>query len=138
MSLRRALFVFARAARAGLTVVAETALALAFAIFMFSMAGIPPLAGFFGKLYVFLAAIQAELYTLAIIGVLTSVVAAYYYLRIVKVMYFDEPAEAFERPVGASMTAVIGGTALFTLLLFVHPGPLLAGAEVAAASLFGG
>jgi NADH-quinone oxidoreductase subunit N len=105
---------------------------------MFSMAGIPPLAGFFGKLYVFLAAIQAELYTLAVIGVLTSVIAAYYYLRIVKVMYFDEPAEAFERPVGASMTLVIGGTALFTLLLFVNPGPLLSGAAAAAVSLFGG
>src|SRR5690606_1959859 len=62
-------------------------LAAVMAVFMFSMAGIPPLAGFFGKLYVFLAAIEAELYTLAVIGVVTSVVAAFYYLRIVKVMY---------------------------------------------------
>ena len=61
---------------------------------MFSLAGIPPLSGFFGKLYVFLAAVQAGIWTLAVIGVLTSVVGAYYYLRIVKVMYFDaaEPA----------------------------------------------
>ena len=114
------------------------ALALAFAIFMFSMAGIPPLAGFFGKFFVFKAAIQAGLYTLAIIGVLTSVVAAFYYLRIVKVMYFDEPVEAFERPIGATLTVVIGATALFTLLLVVNPGPLLSGAAVAAVSLFGG
>lgn len=114
------------------------ALALAFAIFMFSMAGIPPLAGFFGKFFVFKAAIQAGLYTLAIIGVLTSVVAAFYYLRIVKVMYFDEPVEAFERPIGATMSVVIGATALFTLLLVVNPGPLLSGAAVAAVSLFGG
>ena len=70
-------------------------LALLMAIFMFSMAGIPPLSGFFGKLYVFLAAVQAGQWTLAVIGVLTSVVGAYYYLRVVKVMYFDAPAERF-------------------------------------------
>ena len=69
-------------------------MALALAIFMFSMAGIPPLAGFFGKLYIFLAAVEAGLYTLAIIGVLSSVVAAFYYLRIVKVMYFDQASRA--------------------------------------------
>ena len=72
----------------------DPALALAMAVFMFSMAGIPPLSGFFGKLYVFLAAVQGGLWTLAIIGVLTSVVGAYYYLRIVKVMYFDAPRGA--------------------------------------------
>jgi NADH-quinone oxidoreductase subunit N len=59
---------------------------------MFSLAGIPPLAGFFAKWYVFLAAIEAGLFALAVIGVLASVVGAFYYLRIVKVMYFDEPA----------------------------------------------
>jgi NADH-quinone oxidoreductase subunit N len=61
-------------------------MALALLIFMFSMAGIPPLAGFFGKLYVFMAAIQAGLVTLAIVGVVASVVGAFYYVRIVKVM----------------------------------------------------
>ena len=65
---------------------------------MFSLAGIPPLAGFFAKFYVFAAAIKAGLYALAVIGVLSSVVGAYYYLRIVKVMYFDEPATAFDQP----------------------------------------
>ena len=65
-------------------------MAAAMAIFMFSMAGIPPLAGFFGKLYVFIAAVNEGLYVLAIIGVLTSVIGAFYY-RIVKIMYFDEP-----------------------------------------------
>ena len=113
-------------------------LALAMAIFMFSMAGIPPLAGFFGKFFVFKAAIQAELYTLAVIGVLTSVVSAFYYLRIVKVMYFDEAAESFERPVGATLTVVIGATALFTMFLVINPGPLLSSAAIAAVSLFGG
>ena len=63
---------------------------------LFSLAGIPPLAGFFAKYYVFLAAIQAGLYALAVIGVVASVVGAYYYLRIVKIMYFDEPAGRFE------------------------------------------
>ena len=67
------------------------------AMLLFSMAGIPPLAGFFAKFYVFLAAIKAGLYALAVIGVLASVVGAYYYLFIVKIMYFDEPAEGFYR-----------------------------------------
>ena len=71
-------------------------MAFLLAMLLFSLAGIPPLAGFFAKFYVFLAAIQAGLYVLAVIGVLTSVVGAYYYLRIVKVMYFDEPATRFE------------------------------------------
>ena len=64
---------------------------------MFSLAGIPPLAGFFAKFYVFLAAINAGLYVLAVIGVLAAVVGAYYYLRIIKIMYFDEPAAASSR-----------------------------------------
>ena len=67
------------------------------AMLLFSLAGIPPLAGFFAKFYVFLAAIKAGLFTLAVIGVVTSVVGAYYYLPIVKIMYFDEPAKASSR-----------------------------------------
>src|SRR5678816_2635714 len=66
-------------------------LAFMFAMLLFSLAGVPPLAGFFGKWYVFVAAIKANLFTLAVIGVLTSVVGAFYYLSIVKVMYFDQP-----------------------------------------------
>ena len=73
----------------------KPAMALALAIFMFSLAGIPTLAGFFGKWFVFKAAVDAGLYTLAVVGVLASVVAAYYYLRIVKLMYFDEPNADF-------------------------------------------
>ena len=67
-------------------------MAFMLAMILFSLAGIPPLAGFFAKFYVFLAAIESGLYVLAVIGVLASVVGAYYYLRIVKIMYFDEPA----------------------------------------------
>ena len=110
-------------------------LAAAFAIFMFSMAGIPPLAGFFGKFYVFLAAVNAGLYTLAVIGVLTSAVGAFYYIRIVKVMYFDEAGDAFDRPVGRELSWVIGIAAAFTLLFFVYTGPVLDGADAASRSL---
>ena len=113
-------------------------MALALAIFMFSMAGIPPLAGFFGKLYVFLAAIEAGLYALAIIGVLSSVVGAFYYLRIVKLMYFDEPTEALDQPIGGEMAVILAGTGLAILLFFVVPGPLLDGATAAAAAFFPG
>ena len=111
-------------------------MALALLIFMFSMAGIPPLAGFFGKLYVFLAAIESGLIGLAVIGVLTSVVGAFYYIRIVKVMYFDEAAEPFDRPVGRELMLVLAATAIFTMFFFAYPAPLVAGAEAAAAALF--
>ena len=110
-------------------------LAAALAIFMFSLAGIPPLAGFFAKLYVFLAAIDADLVALAVIGVLASVVGAYYYVRIVKVMYFDEAEEPLDRPVGREFAVIVGGTALFNLLFALHPSPLLEQAEIAAAAL---
>ena len=98
----------------------DPGLALAMAVFMFSMAGIPPLSGFFGKLYVFLAAVQGGMWALAIIGVLTSVVGAYYYIRIVKVMYFDAPAEPFD-PRPASLSFVAAATGLFTTFFFVFP-----------------
>ncbi len=110
-------------------------MAFLLAMLLFSLAGIPPLAGFFAKFYVFLAAIHSGLYVLAVIGVLLSVVGAYYYLRIVKIMYFDAPAERFE-PMDAPLAAVLGVSGLFTLLYFVHPAPLVAVAEAAAKSLF--
>ena len=113
-------------------------MALALAIFMFSMAGIPPLAGFFGKLYVFMAAVDAGLYTLAIIGVVTSVVSAFYYLRIVKLMYFDEALEPFDRPIGTGMGVILVGTGLFTLFFFAAPASLVGAAGRAAATLFAG
>ena len=112
------------------------ALALALAIFMFSLAGVPPAAGFFAKLYVFLAAIDAKLTGLAVIGVVTSVVGAFYYLRIVKVMYFDEPVAAFDTPIAGELKGVLVVTALVTLFFFLLPGPVVGSAEVAASSLF--
>jgi len=110
-------------------------MAFTLAMLLFSLAGIPPLAGFFAKFYVFLAAIHAGLYPLAIIGVLLSAVAAYYYLRIVKLMYFDAPAERFD-PMPAALVTVLTVTGLFTLLFFVYPSPLVSIAEAASKSLF--
>ncbi|HSR56023.1 MAG TPA: NADH-quinone oxidoreductase subunit NuoN [Alphaproteobacteria bacterium] len=113
-------------------------IALALGVFMFSLAGIPPLAGFFGKLYVFLAAVEAGLYGLAVIGVLATVVAAFYYVRIVKIMYFDEPVESFDRLPGREVGVVLAGTGVFTALFFVLPGPVVGAAAAAAKSLFAG
>jgi NADH-quinone oxidoreductase subunit N len=113
-------------------------MALALTILMFSMAGIPPLAGFFGKYFVFLAAIKAGLYTLAVIGVLASVVGAFYYVRIVKLMYFEEPTEALDRPVGAVLRWMITGTSMAMVLFLLAAGPVVGGAEAAAAALFAG
>jgi NADH-quinone oxidoreductase subunit N len=112
-------------------------LALALAIFMFAMAGIPPTAGFFSKLYIFFAAIDAHLVGLAVIGVVASVVGAFYYLRIVKVMYFDEPTGAFDRPLAPELKAVLLVTAVVTMFFFLLPDPVAGSAAAAAASLFG-
>jgi len=105
------------------------------AMLLFSMAGIPPLAGFFAKFYVFLAAIKAGLYVLAVIGVLASVVGAYYYLVIIKIMYFDEPVEGFYA-MPYELRVVLAICGLFNILFFLYPGPLVGVASAAAHSLF--
>jgi NADH-quinone oxidoreductase subunit N len=110
-------------------------LAASLAIFMFSMAGVPPLAGFFAKIYVFLAAIRADMVPLAVIGLLASVVGAYYYIRVVKVMYFDEPKEAFDRPMGREISIIVGATAVFNVVFCLLPSPILHQADAAAAAL---
>jgi NADH-quinone oxidoreductase subunit N len=104
-------------------------------VLLFSLAGIPPLAGFFAKFYVFLAAIKAGLFTLAVIGVVSSVVGAYYYLAIVKIMYFDEPIQGFQ-PMPVLLRLVLGVSGLANILFFVYPAPLVGAATVAAKSLF--
>lgn len=104
-------------------------------IIMFSLAGIPPFAGFFGKYFVFAAAINAGLYWLAVIGILSSVVGAYYYLRIVKIMFLDEPKGAFE-PMGGEMKAVLGVSGLFVAAFALVLGPLGEAALAAARTLF--
>jgi len=110
-------------------------IAMALAVLMFSMAGIPPMAGFLGKFYIFVAAVNAGFVTLAIAGLLASVVGAYYYLRLIKIMYFDEPAAAFDPP---SLTAgiIMGVSSVLMLVFFVVPAPLVNGAEAAARTLF--
>jgi NADH-quinone oxidoreductase subunit N len=116
----------------------KPAMAAALAVLMFSMAGIPPMAGFFGKLFVFQAAVNVGLYWLAVIGVVASVVAAYYYLRIVKVMYFDEPAEALDRAAGWTMHGIIAVSSLSMVLFVLFARPVIDSAAAAAASLFAG
>jgi NADH-quinone oxidoreductase subunit N len=110
-------------------------MAFAMSMMMFSLAGIPPLAGFWAKWYVFLAAIEAKLYVLAVVGVVTSVVGAYYYLRIVKVIYFDDAKPAFDKG-DAGVRTVLLISALFVLVLSLLPAPLFDSAAAAAKSLF--
>ncbi|MCW5680244.1 MAG: NADH-quinone oxidoreductase subunit NuoN [Xanthobacteraceae bacterium] len=113
----------------------QPVMAFVFAALLFSLAGIPPLAGFFAKFYVFLAAIEAKLYALAVIGVIASVVGAYYYLRIVKIMYIDEPVAGF-LPMPRAVAGVLAIAGVFVILFFVYPAPLVAAANAAAKSLF--
>jgi NADH-quinone oxidoreductase subunit N len=109
-------------------------MAFGLAMIMFSLAGIPPLAGFFAKWYVFVAAVEAKLYALAVIGVLTSVVGAFYYLRIVKIMYFDEPKEAFA-PLDGALKSVLLVSTLLVFFFWLSPAPLVNAALMAAQSL---
>ena len=105
------------------------------AMLMFSLAGIPPLAGFFAKYYVLLAAVDAGLYPLAVVGVLASAVAAFYYLRVVKIMYFDDPAPRFD-PSPFSLRAILALSTISLLIFWIFPTPILDAAGVAAKSLF--
>jgi NADH-quinone oxidoreductase subunit N len=113
-------------------------MALAMVVFMFSMAGVPPLAGFFGKFYVFMSAVNAGLYALAIIGVLSSVVGAFYYIRIIKVMYFDDAVEPLDKLTGATSKAMLAVTSLVILLFFLAPSLVVDGAQAAAETLASG
>jgi NADH-quinone oxidoreductase subunit N len=116
---------------------AQTNLGLAtvLAVLLFSLAGIPPLAGFFAKFYVFVAAVKEGLWALAVIGVLASVVGAYYYVRVVKIMFFDEPRPRFAS-VPAKTALVMGASGLYILLYVAWPAPLVEAAGTAAKSLF--
>jgi NADH-quinone oxidoreductase subunit N len=110
-------------------------MAAAFTLLLFSLAGIPPLVGFFAKFYVFLAAVEADLVPLAVIGVLSSAVAAFYYLRIIKVMMFDQPRDRFE-PMAGELRVVLALSGAFTILFFFVWTPILSAATTAAQSLF--
>jgi NADH-quinone oxidoreductase subunit N len=110
-------------------------LALGLMIMMFSMAGIPPLAGFFGKWYVFLAAVNAGLVPLAVVGVVMSVIGAFYYLRIIKIMYFEETDEPLDTDMPTANKMVLGVSIAVILLFFIGLSPLLEAANLAATAL---
>jgi len=106
------------------------------ALLMFSLIGLPPLAGFFAKWQVFLAAMQANLFVLAVLGVLLSAVSAYYYLRIIKTMYFDEPVAEYVA-IPHELTAIIAVVGFLIVTYFLTVGqPLTNAAQLAAGSLF--
>ena len=111
-------------------------LAVAFTFLMLSIAGLPPLAGFWAKWQVFLAAVQSGLVWLAVIGALSAAVGAFYYLRIVKLIWFDEPAPAFVDVGAALKTIAFVSAALAFPILVVFVGPLAQQAGLAALSLF--
>jgi NADH-quinone oxidoreductase subunit N len=136
MSMRRDGKQVERIADLGGLAKTDLGLASLLAIFMFSMAGIPPFAGFFGKLYVFLAAVESGMWFLAILGVLTSVVGCFYYLRIIKVMFFDPAEPAFDRR-AASVSFVAVASGAFTVLFLFGLAPLTSAAGAAAKVLFG-
>ena len=110
-------------------------LAVGLLVMMFSMAGIPPLAGFFGKWYVFLAAVEARLVPLAVIGVVTSVVGAFYYLRIIRLMYFDDTDTPLDAGIPVANRMVLGASLAVVILFFAGLGSLHGAADTAAVAL---
>ena len=100
-------------------------LALSFLIILFSLAGIPPLAGFFAKFYIFMAVIESEMYILAIIGLLTTVISAFYYLRIIKIIYFDKPKKPFELNYDWGLRISLILSSVLVLIYFIHPSLLV-------------
>jgi NADH-quinone oxidoreductase subunit N len=109
-------------------------MAVVFGALLFSLAGIPPMAGFFAKFYVLDAAVKAGLTPLAIIGVLASVVGAFYYLRVVKIMFFDEPADRFTEAEPA-VRWVMALSAFLVVFYVVYPSALIDAAAIAARAL---
>ena len=102
---------------------------------MIYLTGIPPLAGFFGKFYIFVAAIESEMLFLAIIGVIASVISAFYYLRIVKIMYFDEPKEEFDGSSIKSLNLLYYPSSILIIIFFIYPSPVINISEYAIQSI---
>ena len=99
-------------------------LALSFLIILFSLAGIPPMAGFFAKFYIFMSVIEANMYALAVIGLLTTVVSAFYFLRIIKVIYFDRPKKAFDDNYDWGLKGILILSSILILIYFIYPSAL--------------
>ncbi len=100
-------------------------LSLSFLISLFSLAGIPPLAGFFAKFYIFLEVINNEMYYLAIIGLLSTVIAAFYYLRIIKIIYFDKEKDIYDSNQNTGLKLSLFFSTIIILLYFIYPSVLL-------------
>ena len=100
-------------------------LSLSLLIILFSLAGIPPLAGFFAKFYIFKSVLEQSMYFLAIVGLLSTVVAAFYYLRIIKIMYFDKEKEKFDTDHNLWLKFSLTVSTLFILIYFVFPSQLI-------------
>ena len=100
-------------------------LSLSFLVILFSLAGIPPLAGFFAKFYIFMAVIKSEMYVLAIIGLVTTVVSAFYYLRIIKIIYFDKPKKPFEISYDLGLKITLTLSSLLISTYFIYPSILI-------------
>ena len=99
-------------------------LSLSFLILLFSLAGIPPLAGFFAKFYVFMAVIKADMYALAIIGLVTTVISAFYYLRIIKIIYFDKPKSALDENKDLGLKLSLFVSCVLVIFYFINPSAL--------------
>ena len=100
-------------------------LALSFLIILFSLAGIPPLAGFFAKFYIFMAVIQKEMYFLAIVGLLATVIAAFYYLRVIKIIYFDKEKDKYDTDHSLWLKFSLTVSTILILLYFIFPSQLI-------------
>ena len=100
-------------------------LSISLLVILFSLAGIPPLAGFFAKFYVFMAVIEQSMYFLAIVGLLSTVVATFYYLRLIKIIYFDKPKEKYETDHSIGLKITLGVTTGILILYFIYPGLLI-------------
>ena len=100
-------------------------LALVFLVILFSLAGIPPLAGFFAKFYIFMSVIESGMYALAIIGLLTTVISAFYYLRIIKIIYFDKPKKPFEVNYDWGLKVSLFLSSILVLIYFIYPSMLI-------------
>ena len=96
-------------------------LALGFLIILFSLAGIPPLAGFFAKFYIFMSVIEESMYFLAIVGLLSTVISAFYYLRIIKIIYFDPEIDEYETNHHFGLKFTLAITTIFILIYFIYP-----------------
>ena len=96
-------------------------LSVSLLIILFSLAGIPPLAGFFAKFYIFMAVIESEMYTLAIIGLLSTVISAFYYLRIIKIIYFDDVNKSFDQVKNIGISTTLFLCSLILITFFIYP-----------------